>query len=106
MVVILEEIISGPFNYVEQNGCLKILIGCVWGNDGRGRGLVALQLLLTIKRAIPLSISNRMSPCRSFYGSSFYTKCPGLRQKKKKLKNKKLYQRRSLLRQCFAPPII
>jgi hypothetical protein len=36
-------------NYAGQNGYLKILIGCVWGNDGRGGGLVALQLLLTIK---------------------------------------------------------
>jgi hypothetical protein len=23
-------------NYSEQNGYLKISIGCVWGNDGRG----------------------------------------------------------------------
>jgi hypothetical protein len=32
--VILKNIISGLFNYVEQNGCFKILIGCVWGNGG------------------------------------------------------------------------
>jgi hypothetical protein len=25
-------------NYAEQNGYLKIFIGCVWGNDGRGGG--------------------------------------------------------------------
>jgi hypothetical protein len=23
-------------NYAEQNGYLKILIGCIWENDGRG----------------------------------------------------------------------
>jgi hypothetical protein len=35
---ILKDIISGPFNYVEQNGYLKILIECVLGNGGRERG--------------------------------------------------------------------
>ena len=30
-------LISGPFNYAEQNGYLKIVIGCFWGNDGHGR---------------------------------------------------------------------
>ena len=38
-VVTIEDIISGPFNYVEQNGYLKIWIGCDWWNDGRGRGV-------------------------------------------------------------------
>ena len=37
--VILKDTISRPFNYIEQNGYLKILIGCVWGNGGRGRGV-------------------------------------------------------------------
>ena len=37
-------------NYAEQNGFLKILIGCIWGNDGRGGGLVALQSFSTIKK--------------------------------------------------------
>ena len=32
--VILKDIISRPFNYVEQNVYLKILIGCVWENGG------------------------------------------------------------------------
>jgi hypothetical protein len=36
--VILKDIISGLFNYVEQNGYLKILIGCVLGKGGRERG--------------------------------------------------------------------
>ena len=37
--------------HAEQNGYLKILIGCVWRNDGRGGGgLVALQSLSTIKK--------------------------------------------------------
>ena len=44
-------IVTGVFKYAEQNSHLKILIGCVWGNDGRrGRGLVALQSLSTIKK--------------------------------------------------------
>ena len=34
-VVILKAIISGPFNYVEQNDYLKILSVCVWVNDRR-----------------------------------------------------------------------
>jgi hypothetical protein len=36
--VVLKKIISGPFNYVEQNSYLRILIGCVRGNVGRERG--------------------------------------------------------------------
>ena len=43
-------------NYAEQNGYLKILIGCVSGKDGRG-GLVALQSLSTIQNGTsPLNI--------------------------------------------------
>jgi hypothetical protein len=37
-------------NYTEQNGYLKILIGCVWGNDGRGGEAVAPRSLSTIKK--------------------------------------------------------
>ena len=48
-IVILKDIISGLFNYAEQNCYLKILIGCVWGNGKRGRGIFALQHLSTIK---------------------------------------------------------
>ena len=59
---------------------LKILIGCVWGNDGRGvwvgGGLVAHQSLSTIKKGI--SCSNRVSSFLSFLENSiqktFYTK--------------------------------
>jgi hypothetical protein len=32
--VILKHLISRASNYIEQNGYLKILIGCVWGNGG------------------------------------------------------------------------
>jgi len=32
--VILKDVISGPFNYVKQNGYLEILIGCIWRNGG------------------------------------------------------------------------
>jgi hypothetical protein len=37
-IVFLKNMISGPFNYAEQNSFLKILIGCVWGNIGGNRG--------------------------------------------------------------------
>ena len=47
---ILKDIISGLFNYVEQNGYLKILIRCVWGKGGLGGGLIALQSLSTIRK--------------------------------------------------------
>jgi hypothetical protein len=31
---------SGPFDYIQQNGCIKMLIGSVWGNHGcRGGGI-------------------------------------------------------------------
>ena len=61
--VILKDIISGAFNYVEQYGYLKILFGCFWTNGGLGRG-------------VPIE--------RSFYDNSFDTKCPGLKEKKLK----------------------
>jgi len=48
--VILKDIVSWTFNYVEQNGYLKIFIGCFLRNGGRGRGLVALLSLSTIKK--------------------------------------------------------
>ena len=47
---VIKDIICRTFNYGEQNGYLKILIRCVWRNGGCGRGLVALQSLLTIKK--------------------------------------------------------
>ena len=51
-VVIFKYIISRAFNYVEQNGYFRILIGCVLGKGvrGRGGGLFALQSLFTIKK--------------------------------------------------------
>ena len=48
--VILKDIISGSFNYVEQNGYLKILIWSVWGNDGSGGLAFALWSLSTSKK--------------------------------------------------------
>ena len=36
---ILKDIIYGSFKYVEQNGNVKILIGCIWGKSGRGKGV-------------------------------------------------------------------
>ena len=33
-VIIHKVIITELFNYLEQDGYLKILTGCVWGNDG------------------------------------------------------------------------
>ena len=48
--VILKDLISRTFCNVEQNGYLKILIGCVWGKGGRERGIVALKSLSTIKK--------------------------------------------------------
>ena len=38
-VITLKDLISRIFNYVEQHGYLKILIGCVWENGGRERGV-------------------------------------------------------------------
>ena len=37
--VTIKDTISGPFNYAEQNGYLKTLIGCVWGNCGLVMGV-------------------------------------------------------------------
>ena len=61
-----KDIFYFEINYAEQNGYLKILIGCVWGNDGRGGGLVALQSLLTIKKGTsPLNFQSN-EPCLKF----------------------------------------
>ena len=38
-VAIFKDLISRTSNYVEENCYLKILIGCVWGNGGRERGV-------------------------------------------------------------------
>ena len=81
-----KDIIPEPFNYVEQNSYLKILIGRVWGSGGRGRGLVAPNHFRLLKRALALSISNRLSPFRSSYDSAFDTKYSGQKKKKKKKK--------------------
>ena len=48
--VILKNIISWPFNYVEQNGYLNISIGLLGEILGVGGGFVALQTLPTIKK--------------------------------------------------------
>ena len=46
-----KDIFYVKINYAEQTVYLKILIGRIWGNDGRGEGgLVALQSLSTIKK--------------------------------------------------------
>ena len=49
-VVILKDIIFGLLNYTKQNGYLKILIECVYRNDGRGGGDDCLQSLPSIKK--------------------------------------------------------
>jgi hypothetical protein len=41
-IVLLKDIISRSFNYVEQRCYLKICIGCNMGNGGRGRGVSCL----------------------------------------------------------------
>jgi hypothetical protein len=43
-VIILKDLISRTFNYVEQNGYLKIVIECVWINGGRGKGVSSLPI--------------------------------------------------------------
>jgi len=49
-VVILKDIVSAPFNYAEHNCYLKIMIGRIWGNDWHGEGVIAVKLLLTLKK--------------------------------------------------------
>ena len=53
-------------NYAEQNGYLKIFIGCVWGNDGCVEGLVALQSLSNIKKGTSLSNFQSNEPVLKF----------------------------------------
>ena len=39
-VVILKGIISKPYNHVEQNCHIKMLVGNIWGNDGSWEGVI------------------------------------------------------------------
>ena len=48
--VIPKGIVIGPFNYDEQNGYIKILIGRFRGKYGEGGGLAALQSFWSLKK--------------------------------------------------------
>ena len=72
-------------NYAEQNGYLKILTGCVWGNDGRG-GLVALQSLSTIKKGTSHSNFQLNEPFSKFLRRLLRYALPGYGEKTKKKK--------------------
>jgi hypothetical protein len=37
-VDIFEDLVTGTFNSVEQNSYLRILISCIWGNNGHRAG--------------------------------------------------------------------
>ena len=60
-VVILKDVVSGPFNYVEQNGYLKIYLMCLGKWGPRERGWLPSNHFPPLKRTLALSISNRMS---------------------------------------------
>ena len=62
-VVILRDIISKLFNYVEHNSCLKIFIKSVRENNGcGGRGVFALLPFLTVRKATsPLNFQSNES---------------------------------------------
>jgi hypothetical protein len=80
-VVILKDIISRPFNDVEENGYLKILIENVWGNYGRGRWAFALLSLLIIKKGTSLFNFQWNEPFSKVLRQLIDKKCPGLRNK-------------------------
>ena len=48
--VILKYKFCEAFNYVEQNGYLKICIGCAWGSGGRGRGVSCPSITFNYKK--------------------------------------------------------
>jgi len=54
-------IVIRPLNYVEQNGYLKILVGCLWGKIGLRGGELPSNLSGHIKRVLELSIFVQMS---------------------------------------------
>ena len=62
---ISKDMVIGPFNYVEKNSYLKILIGRFWGKSGIGGGQVAVQFFGHLKRGLELLISV-MSPLSMF----------------------------------------
>ena len=63
---ISKDIIIWPFNYAEQKGYLKILIGRFLEKSSVGNGLFAFQSFWSLKKAIEPLISNGMSPLLTF----------------------------------------
>ena len=43
-------IVAGPLYYAEQNGCIKILTGCVWKMNGLERRDACPQSLVILKK--------------------------------------------------------
>ena len=71
-VIILKDVISGPFNYIEQNDYPKILIRCVWGNGRHGRRRQSpSNHFWLLEKVLALSISNRISCFRGFYDNKW-----------------------------------
>jgi hypothetical protein len=71
-------------NYTEQNGYLKILIGCVWGDDERGGGVVTLQLLSTITKGTSHSNFQLNEPFLKFLRQLLPYEVPGYGEERKK----------------------
>ena len=53
--VIFKDMVIWPFNYVEQNSNLRILIGRFWEKSGVERGLGAPQFFGHLKRSLGLN---------------------------------------------------
>jgi len=61
-----KDIIIGLFSNTEQEGYLKILVGCILGNDWRGKlDLLLFNRFLIGKKTLELQMSYQMSPIRS-----------------------------------------
>ena len=82
-VVILKNIISGPFNYGEQNGYLKISIRCFRGNGERRREVISLQQPSTIKKGTNPSNFQSNGPFLKFLRQLLQHEVPWSKTKKK-----------------------
>jgi hypothetical protein len=86
-------------NNAEQNGYLKLVIVCFWGNDGRG-GLVTLQSLSTIKKGTSHSDFQSNEPFSNFLRQLLRYEVPRYGEEKI---NNTLSPHHSLPRQCYRP---
>ena len=102
-IVIHKDIISGPLNYLEQNGYLKFWSNLFGEMLGAGGGLVAFQSLSSIKKSTsPLNFQLIGPFCKFLRQLHLYeVPCSKKNNKKQQKTGNTLFPHPSLLRQPY-----